>query len=212
MVRKSPGRGTRAGGKPESAPAREDRIIDTTLALAASRGWANLSLADIAAANEMALAELYGVFPSKHAILAAFVRRLNATALSGAIEPEGSARDRLFALVMGRLDALGAHKRALKAILADLARDPASLCLAPGFLRSMTLMAEAAGLETAGLLGALRVKGVSLIYLATLRTWLADDSPDGAKTMAALDRALKRAEMWAHSIPGFTRRRPAAAS
>jgi len=40
----------------------------------------------------------------------------------------------------------------------------------------------------------LRSKGLLAIWLATLKVWLEDDSPDLAPTMAALDRNLRRAE------------------
>ena len=47
-------------------------------------------------------------------------------------------------------------------------------------------------LSAGGLRGALRIKALGLVYLATLRVWLRDDSPDMAPTMAALDRHLRR--------------------
>ena len=42
--------------------------------------------------------------------------------------------------------------------------------------------------------GALRVKGLALIYLSALRAWLRDESADKARTMAVLDTQLRRAE------------------
>ena len=44
-------------------------VIETALRLAAERGWANLALADIAAAAKLPLADLYASYPSKTAIL-----------------------------------------------------------------------------------------------------------------------------------------------
>jgi uncharacterized protein with von Willebrand factor type A (vWA) domain len=139
-------------------------------------------------------------------VLAAFTRRVNEQTLTGAPSAEDSIRDRLFELVMRRLDALAPHKAAVKALVRDLPWDPAvALCGGPRFINAMRWMAESAGVETGGIAGMLRVKGVAAVYLATLRAWLADDSADNAKTMAALDRALKQAEFFARSLPGFTR-------
>ena len=73
-------------------------------------------------------------------------------------------------------------------------------------MRSMTWIAEAAGVDTAGPIGMLRVKGVAGVYLVALRSWLNDDTADNAKTMSALDRALQRAESLAQSLPGMLRR------
>jgi hypothetical protein len=103
---------------------------------------------------------------------------------------------------MRRYEALAPHKAALSAILRHGCRHPlAALCGIPGLLHSMAWMLEAAGISTAGLAGMLRAKGLAAVHLATLRVWLRDDSPDMARTMAALDRNLKRAESLAGSLP-----------
>jgi AcrR family transcriptional regulator len=191
------------------ADASPDRIIDATMELIAARGWRTLSLADIAVATGLTLAQLYAVFPSKRAVLGAFERRINEQTLSAAPGADETIRDRLFDLVMRRLDALAPHKPAIKALLRDLPWSPGlALCGGPRFLNAMRWMAESAGVETGGIGGLLRVKGLAAVYLATLRAWLNDDSPDNTKTLAALDRALKQAEFFARSIPGFSRATP----
>lgn len=189
-----------------SADVSQDRIIDATMELIAGRGWRTLALADIAAATGLTLAQLYARFPSKRAVLAAFERRLNERTLTGPASAEDSIRDRLFELVMRRLDALAPHKAAVRALVRDLPWDPAvALCGGPRFMNAMRWMAESAGVDTGGVAGMLRVKGLAAVYLATLRAWLTDDSTDNTKTMAALDRALKQAEFFARSLPGFAR-------
>ncbi len=73
--------------------------------------------------------------------------------------------------------------------------DPlAALCGALRLRRSMALTLEAARLSSSGLRGAVRIKGLALVYLSTLRVWLVDDSADKARTMAALDRRLRGVE------------------
>ena len=67
-------------------------------------------------------------------------------------------------------------------------RDPLqALCGWPGLLRSMSWMLEAAGLDASGIRGALRAKGLALVWLSSLRTFLTDSSEDLSATMAALD-------------------------
>ena len=106
---------------------------------------------------------------------------------------EGSARDRLFEVLMRRLDSLKPHREALGNIVFDNARDPVSALCGLGRLeRSMAAMLEAARLSAGGLRGLLRAKALGVAYLATLRVFLSDDSPDLAATMAALDRNLRR--------------------
>jgi hypothetical protein len=47
-----------------------------------------------------------------------------------------------------------------------------------------------------------------VLYAYVLRVWLGDETTDKSKTMAALDRVLKQAEMVVQSVP-FGRARPA---
>jgi len=64
----------------------------------------------------------------------------------------------------------------------------------------MAWMLEAAGLGAGGLAGLARAKGLTAVWLATIRAWADDDSVDLGPTMAALDRALDRAEQVARAL------------
>jgi hypothetical protein len=124
--------------------------------------------------------------------------------------PHESAKDRLFDLLMRRFDKLDAHKSGMLRVAEDTGRDPLSLvCSLARLDRSMAAMLEAAGISAGGLGGVLRVKGLAAVYLAGLRAWFKDDSADKAKTMAALDRALSRAERLASGL-GRHKKRDAA--
>jgi AcrR family transcriptional regulator len=177
-------------------------VIEVALRLAAERGWADLALADIAAAAKLPLADLYASYPSKTAILAGLGRQVDRETLAGLeAGSEESTRDRLFDLIMKRFDALAPYRDGLSAVARDLGRDPlAALCGLGQLARSMALMLEAAGVSSSGLAGTLRTKGLGAIYLATMRDWFRDDSTDKARTMAALDARLRRAESWAHRL------------
>ncbi len=199
------------GASGKTAEATEERIVDAALALAGERGWRTISLADIAEAAGMSMAALYTVLPSKGAILEAFARRIDRATLAGlepAAESEDSVRDRLFEIIMRSFDALEPHKPGVAALMADLPRDPlALLCQGTRLLRSLSWIAAAAGVETGGPLGLLRVKALATAYVWVLRTWLGDDTQDKARTMEALDRALKNLEMLATSLPNLRRAR-----
>ena len=182
---------------PKKKPDIPNQVIDAALALAAERGWRDLTLADIAEAAKLPLSQVYPAYASKAAILRGFTRRIDAAVLaseeSGVDGGEGSARDRLFDVLMRRFDALKPHRQALGKIVFDEARDPVSALCGLGRLeRSMAAMLEAARLSAGGLRGLLRAKALGLAYLAALRVFLGDDSPDLAATMAALDRSLGR--------------------
>ncbi|MET4805446.1 TetR family transcriptional regulator [Limibacillus sp. MBR-115] len=183
----------------------EDRLIDATMKLVVDRGWRNLSLAEIGEAAGLGLAELHAIAPSKSAILNLLIRRIDRQVLAeGRLsEDQGSARDRLFDVLMRRFDAMQPYRVALGEILYDCRRDPLSLATSlPRLACSMAWMLEAAGLDSHGLRGVIRIKGLSAAYLVTLRTWLKDDSNDLAATMATLDRQLLRLDGWARRCRG----------
>ena len=177
---------------------RKDKIIDTTLELAAERGWGKLKLTTIAKACGVSLAKLHEHFSSKADILAAFMARIDAEVLES-IEQEPDIgelpRDRIFDVVMRRLEILEPYKPALKMISRDMRETPSdwgTLCNAAA--RSQMWMLAGAGLEDYGVRGFIKVNGLALVYSQVLRVWLEDDDPGLARTMAELDRNLRRSE------------------
>jgi AcrR family transcriptional regulator len=190
----------RKSGSPSGQKSGKIRSHDPVVAaleLAALQGWRRTTLSDIAARAGLSLAELHAQYRSRHEILAAWLSQLDAGMLAGRDPDEASAgsRDRLFAVIMRRFDALDRHKTAIRAIARDLIFDPAdAFAMACAMRRSLIWMLEAAGLESTGIKGQWRLNGLSLIYGATWRVWLRDDGADLSKTMAALDRGLRRAE------------------
>ena len=203
MARKAaPGAGKRA-----AAP---QAIVEAALALAASQGWARTGLGDIAEAAGLSLAELHAHYPSRTAIVAAHAAAIDREVLA-ARDPEMAGRpatERLFDVLMKRFDLLNAHKEGVGAILRSCPADPEALLCGPLTLRrSMRWMLEAAGLSSAGLRGRLRTKALAALYLSMLPVWLRDDSEDMARTMAVLDRRLKRLDRLTRTLCRFAPQR-----
>lgn len=187
------------------------KLMDAALELAVTEGWRQLRMADIARHARVGLGDALAIFPDKPHLLAAVFADADAAALAEAntFTEADPVRDRLFALIMARFDAMAPHKEALAVILRDTAADPVTgLCMVPRFMASMAHMLEAAGVESSGVAGVVRTKGLAAIYMNTVRAWLRDDSVDLGPTMAVLDRGLRRAEQLARWSPG--RRRGAA--
>lgn len=183
-----------------------DTILDAALAVAAERGWGQATLSDVAAHAGCGLADVYRHFPSKGSLARAAVARIDAAVLSEAdAGEEESFRDRLFDLLMRRYDALKPHRGVIESVWRDLPRDPLSAApLAPALARSMAWMLEAAGAPLRSPFDLLRVKLLAGIHLSVMRVWLQDDSEDLGRTMARLDKALKR---WAPVLEGRRGRR-----
>ncbi len=179
------------------------KIIETALNLAAEKGWAYITLADIAKASKLSLAALHEHFEDKSDILAGFSRMVDGRVLAGLGEGDSAAspRDRLFDILMERFEVLNEYRSGLVSVLDSFKSDPKQFVIGlPHVCKSMSWMLEAAGMDTLGLRGAARLAGLSGIYIKNLRVWAGDVSPDLGKTMAALDKDLSRAESLANSI------------
>jgi hypothetical protein len=61
-------------------------------------------------------------------------------------------------------------------------------------LNSMRFMLEAAGIDSEGPVGTLKLQGLTLAWNRILDTWFEDDDPGLSATMAALDRELTRGD------------------
>lgn len=187
-----------------------DRIIDAGLEEAAAVGWRHVAMTAVAARAELPLGGVLSTVPTRAHLLARFLDRLDTQTLSGIEAPDAddSVRDRLFEIVMRRFDAMNSQRDGVRAVLQGLRHDPPALATAMCRAdRAAAAMLAAAGVSPDGLLGCARVQGFKVVLLCAVKAWMDDDSADLAKTMAALDRALFRAEQLA-GFRGF--RRPTA--
>ncbi len=186
-------------GAPQSPPlpleSDPDRVVAAFMALLGEKPFEDIELAEIAARAGVALGVMRTEFSSKLAIYAAHVKTIDRAVLAGgegdmAEEPP---RERLFDVLMRRIEKLGPHKHAVRSLLQSASCDPplalALNCLA---VRSMQWMLTAADIHASGPRGMMRAQGLALIWARVLRTFVNDDDEGHARTMADLDRALGR--------------------
>jgi AcrR family transcriptional regulator len=171
------------------------RIIDALMALAAEQRFEDISISAIAEKAGVSLADFRDAFPSKGAVLAGFSKRIDRLVLEKKSDDLAgeSAKERLFDVLMRRLDAMAPYKEALRGIAQWLRRDPLSAAAVNRLaVNSMRFMLEAAGVESDGALGAFKLQGLVFAWARVLDVWFDDHEVDLAKTMAALDRELTR--------------------
>lgn len=175
------------------------RIVAAALRLAGECPWEEVTLVDIGEAAGVSLVDLRSAFNSKGEILAAFTRAVDDEVVVRAPKrtQDQSSRDAIFEVVMSRFDILSPYKPALKSIAASWPTDAALLS---AVLSSQAWMLRAAGVSPDGIDGPLRVGGLAALYVSVFRTWLEDDDPGLARTMAVLDRRLRRGERTLKSI------------
>ncbi len=172
------------------------RAVAALMSLAATRSWDQIELPDIAAEAGLTLAQLREFFPSKLAMLGGITRIVDETVLAEATDELAGepVRERLFDLVMRRLDAMAPYKAGLRRIAPVIRRDPMALAaLNRGAVNSWRYMLASAGIPTEDSLGNLRVQGAVLLMARVSEVWLDDDEPEQSRTMARLDRELKTA-------------------
>jgi AcrR family transcriptional regulator len=201
-ARKSAAKNGSAGKKaaPPPGASDRDRIIAAFLGLLAENRFEQIGLAEIAEAAGVSLAQFRGEFSSPLAILGAHIKDIDRAVLASdfsdmADEPP---RERLFDVLMRRLEILGPHREAIRSLLRSATRNPPlAMALNGQAVRSQQWMLTAAGIGAAGPRGMLRAQGLSLLFGSVLQTWINDDDPGLARTMAALDRALSRGQRFA---------------
>ncbi|HEY1505333.1 MAG TPA: TetR/AcrR family transcriptional regulator [Stellaceae bacterium] len=178
--------------QPPGSP--QERLIAAALGLASEKGWRRLGMAEIADAAGLSLAETYAVARSKRGILAALRRQIDEAMLAGGVVNGDSPRDRLFDVLMRRLEAMRPYRAGLRVILRDSVGSPALLAMLPGLLRSMGWTLTAAGLPASGYRGRLARRFVGAIYVSVLPAFFRDESRDLGTTMSALDKRLRQVE------------------
>jgi len=176
-----------------------DKAIAALMALLAEHSFEEIGLAEVAGRAGIKLSELRAEFGSPLAIVAAHMKDIDRAVLAGgsADMAEEPARERLFDVLMRRLEALAPDKEAVHSLLRSARRNPGlALALNAMAVRSQAWMLEAAGIGAHGPRGALRAQGAALMFARVLRVWFDDDEPGLDRTMAALGRGLSSAERW----------------
>src|SRR3954469_7391093 len=180
-----------------------DKAIDALMALLAEQSIEQIGLAEVAGRAGLKLSQLRAEFGSTLAIVAAHIKDIDRAVLAGgdADMTEEPARERLFDVLMRRLEALAPYRDAVRSLLGSARRNPGlAIALNALAVRSQHWMLEAAGIKASGPRGALRSQGAALMFARVLAVWLDDEDPALDRTMAALDRGLASAERWAGFI------------
>jgi AcrR family transcriptional regulator len=210
-ARRPPQRSRTENGSHEPPLTDRDRIIAAFFGLLADQSFEDIGYADIAARAGVSLSTLRGEFGSKLAIVAAHVKATDRKVLAGgdADMAEEPPRERLFDVLMHRLETLAPHKTAIRSLMRSARRYPGlALALNGLAVRSQQWMLTAANIDAAGPRGLVRAQGVALLFAGVLRTFVHDEDEGLARTMAALDRALARGQRWSGFLDDLCRFAP----
>lgn len=180
----------------QSAPIILDEHYFKAMAeLVVKEGWESISLVQ--------LADLYGggatlflkTFSVKENILKAFIGYLDQATLDHLpLDLETFDRhDRLFEVFMARFEVARPYKEALARIWQEESLSPHGLTAGlPLGVQTIETLLKAANVLSPGLMSCLQIQGFGLMYIAMVRTWFSDHTPDQQKTMAEVDIILKK--------------------
>ncbi|HZO47784.1 MAG TPA: TetR/AcrR family transcriptional regulator [Xanthobacteraceae bacterium] len=184
----------------QSGTVQRDAIVSAFMALLAEKRIEDIGFAEIARRAGVSLSALRVKYSSKIEILTAHMREVDRAVLDG-IDPgmaDEPPRERLFDVLMRRLDLLAQDKAAVESLQRSVMLNPGlALALNGLTVRSMQWMLTAADISASGPKGMVRAQGLALLFASMLRTWVHDHDPGQARTLAALDRALSSGQRWA---------------
>ena len=176
-----------------------ERIVDAAIGLAEARGWDNVRLHQVADELGVSLAEVAASFRDLDAVANAWFERarrhlveLPAAELDGRPPP-----GRLERAVMRWFDALAPHRKVTGEMLGEklYASHPHHwVPMIFDLSRLIHWFLDVARIESTGRQRQLAEIGMTLIFVATLRVWLADQSEGQARTRAFLGRRLATAD------------------
>ncbi len=200
---------------PQPGAVQRDPIVDAFMALLADKRIEDIGFAEIARRAGVSLSALRVKYSSKIEILSAHIREVDRAVLDGidASMADEPPRERLFDVLMRRLDLLAQDKAAVQSLQRSVMLNPGlTLALNGLTVHSMQWMLTAADISASGPKGMVRAQGLALLFASVLRTWVHDDDPGQARTLAALDRALSSGQRWAGFLDDLCRIPEAACS
>lgn len=177
----------------------QQKILKTFLKLLETSSYEDVSLPLVAETASVKLSELRSCFSSKRALVEAFAEMIDKAVLDDLDEDMGDqpAHDRLFDVLMTRIDHLSKHKAAVQALHDAVRRDPGlALDLNAIAVRSQKWMLVAAGIAVSGLKGRVISQALAVAFGRVIETWLKEDDAGMPRTMARLDKELNQGEAW----------------
>ena len=186
-----------------------EKGLKAALDLAATRDWADIPLADIAAKAKLSLSDFHGV-ASREDLIEALDAHFDKAMSAEGVPDEASPRERLFDVIMLRFEAMEPYRAGLKSIQRFRELSLYHTARLPGHRHASAAWALAsAGLDhDTGAPASLKRIAIAFVIAEAERAWRRETSGDFALTMAALDKGLRRAEERLGQFRRFTGRRP----
>ena len=171
----------------------EKKIALVTLKLLKIKSWKNLKLEEIKSSSK--INSFDKIITNKQDILRILNNFFDYKFKLASTNIEISNRkDMIFEIIMMRFDIIQNYRHEVLSIFNSFKKKPKDLLLLlPSLLDSIILMLKYAKISTSGLKGAVKIKGIFIIYISTFFVWIKDETPSIEKTMTSLDNYLDNA-------------------
>jgi hypothetical protein len=183
-------------------PEQREALGHAALKVAADSGWRGASLFDLARAAKLPVSAFFpaSLHDAQDCAEELFDRAIG-QGMTG-LDATQSVRDRLFDLLMQRFEAMEPHRIAVLAM--ESTGDPVALAgQHHRHVRCAKWVLGLAGMDAEGVTGQARAQGLAVIIAQARAAWRQDTAGDFARTMSALDKALRRAEETFGRFAGF---------
>ena len=177
----------------------EDLIFENLFSKIASDGWQSIDLENLSHEFDFGVLDVTGGIRNKVDLLVAFSAFIDST-VDQSIDADLKddqipVRERLLEALLIRFEALAPYKAGVIKLMETFPYNPSFVVIGSQSLKlSMEATLTAVGLEAKGIQGAIRVKGLCMIFMSGVCTWSKDNSEDLSATTRILDERLKQTE------------------
>lgn len=182
------------------------------LDLAAGKPWSEITLAAIAEKAGLTLNDFHGR-AAKEDLVEAMDAHFDRAMSAEGVPDDSAARERLFDVIMKRFEAMEPYRAGLRELMKFRETSLTHVVRLPAHRHASAAWALAsAGLDDdTGAPASLKRIAIAFVIAETERAWRKDTGGDFARTMAALDKGLRRAEDRLGRFRRFAGRRPSRA-
>ena len=177
----------------------EDLIFKDIFGKIASDGWQSIDLEKLSHECDFDVLNVTGGIRNKVDLLVAFSAFIDTT-VSQSIDADLKddqipIRERLLEALLIRFEALAPYKTGVIKLMKTFPPNPTFVVIGSKSLKlSMEATLTAVGLEAKGIQGAIRLKGLCMIFMSGVCAWAKDNSEDLSATTRILDERLKQTE------------------
>ena len=177
----------------------EDLIFKDIFGKIASDGWQSIDLEKLSNECDFDVLNVTGGIRNKIDLLVAFSAFIDTT-VNQSIDVDLKddqipIRERLLEALLIRFEALAPYKAGVTKLMKTFPPNPTFVVIGSKSLKlSMEATLTAVGLEAKGIQGAIRVKGLCMIFMSGVCAWAKDNSEDLSATTRILDERLKQTE------------------